>query len=349
MVRSPRVSPARRNVLPAVFGALALVAAGCGGGGGGSGASDEEAGALLRQTFANQQAVRSGRLDLKMDLDAKGVQGVQGPVAMRLTGPFDNGAKKGARAKFDFDLAVRTGGASLKAGAVSDGRKGYLRLAGRAYTLDGALAKSLAGAASKGGGGPTLSGLGLDPRRWLSDVRAEGEETVGGSSTVHISGDVDVKKLVGDLDKLLDAAGGAGITGAIAPDALSGNTRDALVKSVDRAEVDIWTGKADKALRRLLVALQFGADKQSGTLRVDFKVAGLNQKQAIGPPANPRPLSELAAALAGLASRQQEGAAAPQDSRAPATTPSASRYDACLADARSDLAAAQRCAALLGK
>ena len=231
---------------------LALVAAGCGGGD--SGPSDEEAGALLRQTFANQQAVRSGRLDLKMDLDAKGVRGVQGPVSMRLTGPFDNGAKKGARAKFDFDLAVRTGGASLKAGAVSDGRKGYLRLAGRAYTLDGALAKSLAGAAGKGGGGPTLSGLGLDPRRWLSDVRAEGEETVGGSSTVHISGDVDVKKLVGDLDKLLDAAGGAGITGAIAPDALSGGTRDALVKSVDRAEVDIWTGKADKALRRLLVA-----------------------------------------------------------------------------------------------
>ena len=227
---------------------LALVAAGCGGGD--SGPSDEEAGALLRQTFANQQAVRSGRLDLKMDLDAKGVRGVQGPVSMRLTGPFDNGAKKGARAKFDFDLAVRTGGASLKAGAVSDGHKGYLRLAGRAYTLDGALAKSLAGAAGKGGGGPTLSGLGLDPRRWLSDVRAEGEETVGGSSTVHISGDVDVKKLVGDLDKLLDAAGGAGITGVvIAPDALSGGTRDALVKSVDRAEVDIWTGKADKALR----------------------------------------------------------------------------------------------------
>ena len=142
----------------------------------------EEAGALLRQTFANQQAVRSGRLDLKMDLDAKGVQGVEGPVAMRLTGPFDNGAKKGARAKFDFDLAVRTGGASLKAGALSDGRKGYLRLAGRAYTLDTKLAESLAGASGKGGG-PTLSGLGLDPRRWLSDVRAEGEEDVGGSST----------------------------------------------------------------------------------------------------------------------------------------------------------------------
>jgi hypothetical protein len=347
MVRSPRVSPARRNALPAVLGALAsmlaLVVAGCGGGD--SGTSDEEASALLRQTFANQQAVRSGRLDLRMDLDAKGVQGVQAPVAMRLTGPFENGAKKGARPKFDFDLAVRSGGASIKAGAVSDGRKGYLRLAGRAYTLDGALAKGLAGAAGKGGGGPTLSGLGLDPRRWLSDVRAEGEESVGGSPTVHISGDVDVKKLVGDLDKLLDAAGGAGITGAIAPDALSGNTRDALVKSVDRAEVDIWTGKADKALRRLLVALQFGADKRSGTLRVDFKVAGLNQKQAIGPPADPRPLSELAAALAGLASRERQEQSGGD---AQATTPPASQYDACLADAQSDLAAAQRCAALLG-
>jgi hypothetical protein len=364
MVRSPRVSPARRNVPPAVLATLALmlalVAGACGGGG--SDASDEEAAALLRQTFANQQAVRSGRLDLKMNLDAKGVEGVEAPVAMRLTGPFDNGVKKGTRPKFDFDLTVRTGSASLKAGAVSDGRKGYLRLAGRAYTLDGALGRGLTEAARKGGGGPTLSGLGLDPRRWLSDVRAEGEETVAGSRTVHISGRVDVKKLVGDLDKLLDAAGGAGITGALAPDALSGSGRDALTKAVDRADVDIWAGKADKSLRRLLVALQFGGDERSGTLRVDFNVAALNQKQAIGPPANPRPLSELAAALASLASRQQQGqpgaAAEPQAqdgttteprSGASTATPPASQYDACLADAKSDLAAAQRCADLLGK
>ena len=343
-------------LVPAVL-IVALLGA-CGGGGG----SDAEAEALLRQTFTGQKEVRSGRLDLRMSLDAQGLGGVTGPVAVHLSGPFDNGPA-GSTPKFDFALDTRTGKARLKAGAVSDGRKGYLRLEGRAYTLPEAVFKQFSAtgrSAGKAAGraGPTLSGLGLDPSRWLRDVHTEDRSSVGGTPTVHLTGKVDVERFVQDLDKLLGATGGAGLTEALAPQALSGSQRQAFAKAIESADVDIWTGSRDKTLRRLAVVLHLkppkGKDK-GGRMRLDLRVADLNRRQAIGPPADPRPLSELTAALSAFARNQaqaqssgggQSGEASPSASAGAAA---GTRYDRCLADAGSDLAAAQRCAALVGR
>ena len=58
-------------LLPALL--LVLLLAACGGGGDGD---DAEAKALLLQTFTGQKEVRSGRLDLRMNLDPRGMQGV---------------------------------------------------------------------------------------------------------------------------------------------------------------------------------------------------------------------------------------------------------------------------------
>ena len=208
--RRPRVRHRRLHLAARPGGATVALLAGCGGGGG----SDAEAEALLRQTFTGQKEVRSGKLDLRMALDARGLGGITGPVAVHLSGPFDNG-RPGATPKFDFALDTRTGGSRLKAGAVSDGKKGYLRLEGRAYMLPDAVFKQFSAKGSGAGkaagrAGPTLSGLGLDPSRWLRDVRTEEEATVGGDPTVTSPGKVDVERFVKDLDKLLGATGGAG-------------------------------------------------------------------------------------------------------------------------------------------
>ncbi len=161
-------------------------------------------------------------------------------------------------------------------------------------------------------------------------------------------------------------------------------------------------------MRRFAVLVRFDpakgeeAGRRPGTLRFDLTVADLNRRQAIGPPADPRPLSELTAALALLASRQAKAAgasaggsgAAGADASGGASADASggagaggssgagaggssgtgggasgaasagaagvaggsaggraatSRYDACLADAGTDLAKVQRCAAFLGQ
>jgi hypothetical protein len=90
-------------------------------------------------------------------------------------------------------------------------------------------------------------------------------------------------------------------------------------------------------------------------MRLDLSIADLNRRQAIGPPADPRPLAELTAALSSFARSQAQaqssgGSAGGASSSPPASTAApASSYDRCLADAGSDLAAAQRCASLVGR
>jgi hypothetical protein len=352
------VSRHRRPILLLVSAALVVaLLASCGGGG----SSDAEAQALLRQTFTGQKEVRSGRLDLRMALDAQGLGGVTGPVAVHLSGPFDNG-RPGSTPKFDFALDTRTGRSRLRAGAVSDGKKGYLRLEGRAYELPDAVFRQFStkrGAAGKAAGsaGPTLSGLGLDPSRWLRDVHTEERTTTGGDPTVHLTGKVDVERFVQDLDKLLGATGGAGLTEALAPQALSGAQRKTFAKAIESAKVDIWTGTRDKTLRRLAVVLHLKATKgkdRGGMMRLDLSVADLNRRQAIGPPADARPLSELTAALASFARSQGQaqssgGAGGSGSSSASSAADASSSYDRCLSDAGSDIAAAQRCAALIGR
>src|SRR4051812_47551738 len=80
---------------------LALAAAGCGGGGGG-GIEDESATQILQDTFRSQGKIHSGRLTVGVDADLKGVQGVNGPVALKLSGPFESSDQDGTLPKFAF-------------------------------------------------------------------------------------------------------------------------------------------------------------------------------------------------------------------------------------------------------
>src|SRR4051812_17734678 len=141
LLASTRVSRSPRPlaVLLVAVLAAALALAACGGGpGSGSGVD-----ALLRDTFARAKPVRSGALDLRIDVDTRGLRGLDGPLAVRLHGPF---AARGAgrMPRFDLGLTLRRNGSTLRAGAVSTGRRGWLRLQGRAYALSAGLFATLA-------------------------------------------------------------------------------------------------------------------------------------------------------------------------------------------------------------
>ena len=123
--------PAR--LVLAVMTLLALVASGCGGGGDGASTSPGTA-RLLADTFGAGKPMRSGRLDLTLDVRAQGLPNLKGPLLVHVTGPFQS-TGAGRAPKFAFDLDLSSGASKVKAGVISTGANGYLTFAERAYAL----------------------------------------------------------------------------------------------------------------------------------------------------------------------------------------------------------------------
>lgn len=346
----------RRNLrlpllVPAALAVLVLAA--CGSGGSGSGA---EAQKLLNDTFGSAKAVDSGRLKLGIDVRAAGIAGLPSPLTVRLGGPFERTSAK-ATPRFDFDVTLATKDGRFTIGIVSTGKQGWVKLGRRAFALPPAEFKRLGpqGAGSKGGAPGDIGTLGVDPRGWITNVKNEGVETLAGEQVVRLSADVDLPGLIKDLDKLLSGTGGTGLN-AIAglPAGIGGDEQGAVAKAVKSAGVDIWTGEKDHQLRRIVIRLDVDTPtEKDGTVTLDLAVSGLGEPQEIGPPADPRPLSELTAALAVLgrqrAQQQATGGGVPQaDPAASGGGASGQTYDDCVQAAGDDLAKAQSCASLLG-
>jgi hypothetical protein len=344
-----------------------LLVAGCGGGSGGGDASTSQ---LLKDTFSGGKTVKSGKLDVSLGFEAKGLPTLTGPVALKLSGPFQSEGA-GKLPKLDFDLALAAGGQTVQAGAVSLGDNGFLKFGGRAYTVDKALfdqfktgyEKSQAQAKGKDAG-PSFSALGVDPARWLKDARKVGKADVGGTSTFHITSGVDVPRFLADINKLLSKAKnlGGSMTQSV-PQGLSPTVQSIIERSVKSAQVDVYTGESDHTLRRLALNVSLVVPKdaqksagglQSGELRFDLQIADLNADQTINAPANPRPLSDLQQALGVL---QGGGSTGAGTSTTPSTTipqttttPSAGApkaYLDCVQKAGTDIAKVQQCAGLL--
>ena len=339
--------PLRLPLLALACLAAVLLAA-CGSSGdGGSGADTTK---LLSDTFGSAKPVTSGRLKLGIDVRADGLQGVPSPLTVRLGGPFQR-TTAGGTPKFDFDITLATRDGRFTVGIISTGKQGWVKLGQRAFTLPPAQLKQLAGGAGSSGGLPgDLGGLGVDPRGWISNVQDDGVETLDGTKVIHLSADVDIPGLVKDLDKLLSSAGGTGLNAIAGLPTGIGKDGGAVAKAVKSAGVDIWTGEKDHQLRRITIKLNVDTPTQkNGTVALDLGVAGLNEEQPIGPPANPRPLSELSAALAVLGRAQSQAGSAsgtPSTGSGTSTAP-AQGYDACVQAAGSDLSKAQGCADLL--
>src|SRR3954451_1024279 len=132
MVR--RLRPLRLALVPALL-ALALLSA-CGGDE--QAAGQQDVGTLLRQTFTGDKHIRSGKLAVVLDVDARGTGQVRGPLKAALSGPFQsNGAKKLP----SFDLAVKLSGAGqdISGGVTSTGDQGFVSFMGQPYRIDDAV------------------------------------------------------------------------------------------------------------------------------------------------------------------------------------------------------------------
>lgn len=285
----------------------ALVACGDDNGGGGS---SEDPQKVLDQTFSgDNEKVDSGNLGIKVKVEASGDQG--GSLDAQLSGPFENQGEAKVP-KFDLDVTASASGQgqdfSFDGGLTSTGDAAFVNYKGADYEVDQSLfdqfkqqIESAAGQqqANQGSATQLFNQLGIDdPKSLLTNLSNNGSADVEGTETTHISGDLDVKKLVAGLKNLVGSAGALGALGG--SQLPSTEDLDQVSGAVKDAHFDIYSGNDDHILRRLTVALSI--EPPSGStdkidLSFDFTLGDVNQPQTIEAPSNPKAFNDLLSAL----------------------------------------------------
>lgn len=278
------MSPYRRLIPLACAVAAAVVLTGCG--------SSPDARPLFVEALGQREPARSGVLLLSLDSVGAESLGLPPRLAVSLRGPFRSGGP--APAAYDMALLVASQDGRLRLRVIRYGRSSWLLVGENAYQLPPSALKRLGG----GRAGPlSAQTFGLDPGSWLSEPRADGTAEIDGEKVVRIRATPDVPALLAEIDRLLGRAGSTG-AGRIA--GLPGVDREA--SSVTSSSAVLLVGEGDRRLRRVQVDLGL---KGGGRLHFAYGVGQPGRQQVIGPPANPRPFSELTTALQVLAQRRQ--------------------------------------------
>jgi hypothetical protein len=348
----------RPALLLSLIAAVALGFAACGGddsGGGEAASSSTDVNELLTQTFTGEKDVESGNLSLSLKIEAEGGDAqLDGPVNVSLQGPFQS-QDGGKFPKFKLDASLEGGGQSLKAGATSTGDKGFISFQGTDYAVDDRVFQQFKAGfeeAQKQGSGnqQSFASLGMDPRKWLTDAKNEGEAKVGDDDTIKITGGVDVAKLLDDINNALSKASSLGLSGTgQVPEKLTDEQRRQVLEAVKDPRVEIYTGKDDQILRRLVVNLGVTDSESgtSGTVAFDISITDLNEDQDIAEPADAKPFSDLAGQLGGLGLGAGGASGSGSDSGGGSSSEDLEKFSQCIEEAGSDTAKAGECSALL--
>jgi hypothetical protein len=306
---------------------------------------------LLNETFANAEDIKSGNVDLNAS-----IEGAQS-VTVKLSGPFQSEGD-GKLPRFDLNASLEGSGQSLTAGVTSTGEQGFVSFQGTDYEVSGPVLQQLQAAYEQAQqqqhqrGGASLATLGVDPRKWLTDVRNEGESEVGGTETIKITGGVDVMKLLDDVNAALERTRALGLQGSEdLPERLTDAQKREAADAIKDISVEIETGKDDHILRRLAVSAA-AEDEESGSfdLRFEVSLVDVNEDQEIEGPENARSFQELLEGLEGLGISGLGRAGAPgsgSGSGSAAAPENLEKYSQCIQDAGSDTDKLRECGELL--
>ncbi len=329
---------------------FALIA-GCGGAETEPASSSTDVNTLLRDTFRNFDQVKSANLSAKLAVDGNGQA-----VSASLSGPFQSQGK-GKLPKVQLAAKLDGGGQSFNAGVTWLGDKGYVSLQGTSYEVSGLVAKQFkAGyeeaAKQQRQGNANGALLGVDFSKWLKNARNEGEADVGGTKTIKLTGEADVAQVIDDVQRIAAKARTLNLPGTTqVPDKLTPQQRQEIVNAVKRFAIEVYTGKDDRILRKLVVNadLQDPASKQTSHLVFEVTLTDVGSDQQFSAPKNAKPFSELLKAADGLKSSLGLGGASSGGGTAKAPSSDAiEKYAKCVSDAKGDAAKAQKCADLIG-
>jgi hypothetical protein len=341
-----------RTLASLVLALLALgLVAGCGGDEAADSGTDVDQ--LLKDTFDGSKPIDSGRLSIALDVAAKGGASSEGPLAIKVSGPFQSEGQ-GRLPRLDIEGSLEGGGQSMSGGVTATGDQAFVTVGDKTYEVAGAVYQQFkagyeeSAKQAAGGQDQSLASHGIDPRRWLTNARNEGESKVGDTETIKITGDVDVPKLLDDISAALEKVRSLGVQGSEQiPEKLTEAEKRQTAEAIDRLSVEIHTGAEDRLLRRIVVAAGFSPPEGSadGTealdLRFDFQLLHVNEDQEIAAPEDARPFEELLKQFEGfgLGGLGALGGGGDQ--------PNVDEYSKCVRDAAGDNEKVRKCADLL--
>ncbi len=331
-----------------------------------SSSSSEDPQQVLHDTFNNDTKVTSGNLNVSLSADASGSQ--SGNFSASIDGPFES---EGPTSFPQLDLTAKVSGSgagqsvNFEGGLTATTDAAFVTYQNQAYEVPSATFQQFKSAyeaqaqsAQSSGSGSSnassvLQQLGIDPSTWLTNVSNAGTTDVEGQSTIHITGDADVSKILADLSKVAQNVPGA------AAQNINPQTLQQASQFIKDAHIDVYSGSDDKVLRKLAVSLDLQPPPAAASgiddLKIDFSVtlSDVNNPQTITAPSNTKPLSDLIQQLGGGGILGQLGGATSSlpsggSSGGPSSSTQA-KYSACVAKAAQsgDPQAANKCLKLL--
>jgi hypothetical protein len=357
----------RLLALPLALLALALAAfvSACGGGGS---SNDKSATQLLNTAF--HKSIKSANVNFNLQLQVNGVSALSAPISFKFAGPFQSNGK-GKLPSLDFNANIVGGGQSVPFGFTSTGDDFFVKVRGQAYDVGkqtvAKLNQQLAQQKASSGQKTNLSTLGIHPSSWLSGAKNEGDATVGNTKVTHISADLNVGKVLDDLNQLVQKAPTSGLSGGAKPPQLTQQQKSEVEQVLKNPHIDVYVAKSDSTIRRLATSLQITVpkDQQSkfngatgGTLQLSVEFTNVGQPQQISAPANAKPIADLAGQLSALggslgagtsgSTGGSSGSGATGSSGSAPTAKQFQDYAKCLQKAgTNDAAALQKCAKIL--
>jgi hypothetical protein len=262
--------------------AVAVLATACG---------ETSATRVLSRTADNLGEIRSGDLTLRLVVSPR--EGTKGRIGFELRGPFALRPRALPIAKIAYTQIA--GAHEATATFISTGVKAYAEVNGKVYELPPSSTEGVRRAAAGIG---DSGGLGrFDLGDWVEHPVVTDGGRVGGAQTDHVSAGLDVVAAANGLLGLIRQLGGN------AP-MLKGDQARQLERAVKSSSFDVWTGKDDRLLRRLLLKADLGFDVPASLRRVlgsvvgakvefELAVSNPNEPVSVPPPANPLPSSEL--------------------------------------------------------
>jgi hypothetical protein len=228
--------------------------------------------AAVTETAGRMPEIRSGQLDLSLQARTE----AEGDAGVDLRGPFS--LEEGAPLpRLRMELSGPSIGGAIT--IISDGQEGWAEAFGQRVPLNEdqqAQLQRTVGALTQEG---RLRRLALE--EWVRDPRLTDGGEVGGAQTDRIEGDLDVAATVNDLLDFLSVFGRE-----LEP--IEGEEADRLRLAVRSSRFELYTGRDDRLLRRLMLEAELAEDLGEADEQLsEFAGAALTFRFGIGRPNEP--------------------------------------------------------------
>lgn len=259
-----------------------------------TGCGNSEAQDALNETAAELGGLRSGDLSLTVSVEPDTEDSA---IGFRLDGPVALADRSGELPRAQLLYTQIAGPNRGDVTFISSGEAAWVEVEGQPYELPPEQLERLAAGGGEGGG-PLAE---LDVASWTDDAELTDGPRAGGQPTEKVRGEVDVAAALDDIVAVLEEAGGSSAIEGLGP--LEDDDAEALDEAVRSSSLALTTGRDDRLLRRLRIAVEFGVEPRelagglgrlSGArLTLDLRISEPNGPVEIEEPASALPYEQL--------------------------------------------------------